>query len=190
MYLAKLEAQFLAKKEREAIAQLKERGLPIRVEDGHGTCLSIQGHALTRRTFSMDDLNRLQWCRKLKRLELNGLPLTDQQARFIVHCRELEYLGLESTRISDATLAVIGDLSELQNLYLVETETTDEGIRYLQGLSKLRKLNLARTGITDNGLIYLERLSSLEVVRVAETAVTREGAQRLREALPNCHIAW
>lgn len=187
-HLARLEAEFLAKQESEAETQLRKSECYVEARNGHVVCVIVGGFPRRSMAISVSDLECLQWCRKLKRLEIDDLPLTDVQITCLSECRQLKYLGLSGTQITDAALQVIGQFAKLENLYLSGTVITDEGLRHLQGLTHLRRLNLAETRITDESIPCLEKLTSLEAVRISDTGVSPQGKLRLRNALPNCCV--
>ncbi len=187
-HLARLEAEFLAKQESEAETQLRRNECYVETRNGHVVCVIVSGFPRRSTAISVSDLECLQWCRKLKRLEINDLPLTDVQIACLSECRQCKYLGLGGTQITDSALEVIGQFEKLENLYLSGTVITDEGLRHLQGLTNLRRLNLAETRITDDSIPCLEKLTSLEAIRISDTGVSPQGKLRLRNALPNCCV--
>ena len=55
-------------------------------------------------------------------------------------------------------------------------------------MTNLRVLQLIGTQVTDAGLVHLEGLTNLGVLYLKGTQVTDAGENRLRTALPNCHV--
>lgn len=97
---------------------------------------------------------------------------------------------LQDTSIDDAGLTKIEDLTGLDDLDLRNTKITDAGVTSLLRLRKLQGLDLRNTKITDAGLVQLSRLGKLRVVLVEGTQVTRQGADALRNELPNCQVIF
>ena len=66
---------------------------------------------------------------------------------------------------------------------------TDSDIIYLKNLTELETLHLNETSITDDALVHLTRLKNLRTLSLFNTNVTEEGAEQLRQSLPECTIS-
>ena len=59
---------------------------------------------------------------------------------------------------------------------------------HLKNIPNVVRLNLAETKVTDAGLAHLEGLKNLKSLYLWQTQVTPDGAEKLRQALPDCNI--
>ena len=151
-----------------------------------------------------DGLKSIGRLRKLKRLTLRGLEISDAGlahlddldqlvhleitgssrvtdagvARF-AKCSGLEWVELGGTRIGDPTMAWIGKLRGVRQLWIRGTAVTDAGLAHLKNSRLLEKLFLAWTAVTDVGVAPLANLPKLEWLDVAETAVTDKAVSAL-----------
>lgn len=118
---------------------------------------------------------------RLKGLNLNGNPITDQGLDFIATFDSLEKLSLGKTQTTDAGLGTIGPLINLKKLWLQETAITNAGLAQLQSLQSLEFLVLYDTAITDAGLDALKVIPTLKRLGLRGTKVTDAGLEKLIE---------
>jgi hypothetical protein len=104
---------------------------------------------------------------------------SDAEMFHIGHLRRLKLLDLGGVPLTDSGLVHIERLADLQDLYLGGTEVSDAGLAHLNGLSKLSQLQLSGTRISDAGMVHLERLTNLQVLFVDDTQVGDVGLARL-----------
>lgn len=99
--------------------------------------------------------------------------------------RHIHTLDLTRTRLPDDALAPLAGMVNLIRLDLKRNESlSDAALAPLKGLTRLEYLNLYGTSVTDAGLAHLVGLKSLKRLYLFETQCTAEGANRLRQALP------
>jgi endonuclease YncB( thermonuclease family) len=116
---------------------------------------------------------------KLKRLDLTGIPLRDDDVRRLAHLSELTTLSLRETLITDDGAGVLESFPSLRSLRLMSTRVGDAGLVHLRGLVQLEDLDLDRTAITNAGLDHLAALPRLRRLQIANTAVNDSGIERL-----------
>jgi hypothetical protein len=102
----------------------------------------------------------------------------------------VDLVECDGPSVNDETLVQLEKLHGLTWLMLDSDRITDQGLRRIANLSELGRLDLASRQITDAGLVALERLSNLRWLALRRTQVTLAGVERLRGALPECHIQW
>jgi len=76
----------------------------------------------------------------------------------------------------------------MRELDLRATKIKGSGISYLGSMHHLEDLALGNTKVSDRALSDLEKLTSLKHLHLSFTEVTREGADRLRDVLPECEV--
>lgn len=76
-------------------------------------------------------------------------------ARIAKH-KSLKRLYLDGTPITDDGLKHLTGLKELRTLGLAQTQITDAGLKQLEGLSALRKINVQGTKVTKAGIARLQ----------------------------------
>ena len=129
-----------------------------------------------RGSFGDDYVKALAGCRKLERLnlsnlavsdagmaplgklpalmelDLNGLgKLTSTGFAFLAECRALKRLSINGSSVSSNTLEAVGKCTSLETLSLAGNPLKDDQIAGLSGLNKLKSLNLSNTGIVGTG---------------------------------------
>lgn len=62
------------------------------------------------------------------------------------------------------------------------------GLDELRKFSTLGHVRVVGEAFHDSDLLTLQQLKSLAVLELLQTKVTRFGVQRIREAMPNCHV--
>lgn len=153
----------------------------------------------------------------LEELDLIGIDLATRQLQLLenlVHLRRLRIkpnapdAGMQSlSRLaslqhlvlhnggdySDAGLKQLSRLKELKSLSMTwgggGTVITDAGLQHLQAFKSLEAIDLwGAHYVSDSAVESLGRLTKLKRLNVRKTKLTADGAQRLRQALPDCQI--
>ena len=130
---------------------------------------------------SDDGLDHVAEWKKLRTLNLHGLPVTDEGIGKLGSLPALESLQLGGTRVTGEGLQ---GMRNLRWLRLDATAVTDDDLQFVGELRKLEQLYLDSTGISDAGLKHLEGLKRLRVLNLHNTKVTPAGVEALRLVLP------
>jgi internalin A len=129
-------------------------------------------------------MSPLQNWKKLKRLRLSHLELSDGACSSLTGHNELTHVDLWSSLVPDSDLQYLASLPALENLDLSATGITDAGIEHLGHSKSLKYIDIARNTITDRGLQALANVKSLKGVDAQATEITTAGASQLRLAIP------
>ena len=129
----------------------------------------------------VSDLTPLADLTFLQRLWLDGTPVSDLMP--LAGLTSLQYLSLIQTQVSDLT--PLAGLTSLRDLWLAGPVSD---LTPLAGLTSLRNLSLGGTSVSD--LNPLARLTSLQHLWIHDTEVSEMTFRKLRDALPNCVIAY
>src|SRR5262249_39809527 len=89
-------------------------------------------------------LESLNGITSLRRLYLNGTPITDKAMTHLHGLSRLEILELRETQIGDQGLLPLVDLPNLRVLFLTETQVGDAGMACLSRLTNLEELRLGQ----------------------------------------------
>ena len=126
----------------------------------------------------------------LESLDLAGTAVGDEGLGRLATLTNLEALGLAGTAVGDKALGRLATLTSLRHLGLAGTNIDGSGLIHLRSLRNLQTLNLDRTAVSDDDVAQLEEFKLLVVLRIRHTGVSKAGADRLRQALPNCLLGW
>ena len=122
-------------------------------------------------------------------LNLIGDHVSDSQLEPLQPiAQQVAVLNLARTNVTDDGLKAVEPLKNLRRLHLENTKITDAGLAHVKDLAKLEYLNLYATQVTDSGLSQLEGLKNLRSLYLWQTKVTPAGVDKLKQALPQCHI--
>ena len=134
-------------------------------------------------------LKNLPKLRELEELDLSECSqiLDDAMAPF-AEMKKLKKLNLWRVNLSDKGIEPLAGLAQLESLNLDNTRLSDGGMKYLGGMTKLTFLHLGSTLITDSGLSHLNALKSLKDLKLTRTAVTQKGVDELKMHLPSTAI--
>jgi uncharacterized membrane protein len=94
-------------------------------------------------------------------------------------------LDLNKLPVKDDDLKTIAEFKNLRKLHLNFTDITGEGLRHLAPLKELRTLSVAGTHIDEQSLKQLASLPNLSSVVVWNTALTQGQLQQLEHTYPN-----
>ncbi|HET6254949.1 MAG TPA: FN3 associated domain-containing protein [Puia sp.] len=98
-------------------------------------------------------------------LNLDKMPVTDNDLSYIAAFFNLRKLNLDFTHITGAGLATLAKLPHLQSLSLSGTKIKAADLDQLAGISTLRQLYLWKTGIDPNALTSLrQRRKDLDLI--------------------------
>ena len=139
-------------------------------------------------TVNDEALRHLSGLRNLKTLYLYHTPVRGTGLLHLVGLPKLASLSMSRASLTDEGLEHIGKMSRLKWLRLDHTHITDAGIAHLAGLNNLEDLSLAYTDVTDACLVELEALTGLKSLGLMQSNITAAGAERIRQALPNCEM--
>ena len=67
---------------------------------------------------------------------------------------------------------------------------SDKGIDLLKTLPALEQLELDSTDVDDRGAEMLASIATLKALDLYHTLVSPNGYQKIKTALPACHIFW
>lgn len=115
--------------------------------------------------FERADLESLENCETLRRLNLGNTNLTDENLESLKRFSDLRSLRVGSNRVTDAVLeAVASDWPKLTHLHLI------------------------RASITDAGLSFLDRATTLESLYLDEVSISNAALRTLEERRPDLHL--
>ena len=174
-----------------------------------GTALSAQQdfsqlESIVARDSSIDDkgLAPLSRCRNLKRLHLNGAPLTDAGLAHLAGLTRLEDLNLTGTYITDAGLSQLKALRQLKRFSFNGTSVSLSGVIRLfvdqqqrtlidalsaMGLirfdaqGRVVAIDVASTSFGDQDMAHLQELPALTELQLTATHVTDAGMSHVRK---------
>jgi internalin A len=120
----------------------------------------------------------LEGMRDLRYLNLNQIPLGDQDARYLRSMTRLESLFINGEHITDSGMESLAGLTSLKVLSLDCPEVTTAGLQSLRGMSRLEQLEIRRSSISS--LEPLGCLSALRWLRI-NVGIEMQRMQRKRE---------
>jgi hypothetical protein len=168
----------------EALNVIRKMGGKL-TQDGRGRRAPVTEVRLTGVTLvtrgGLESLARLP---ALKKLNLSGSNVTDDDLQALKGLTGLQVLYVGTTEIGDAGVAHLAGLTGLEELSLGDTKITDAALAHLAGMKKLKALYLGSTAVTDAGLKHLHGLSGLKELYLNPSAVTDKGLSELRKAFP------
>ncbi len=134
----------------------------------------------------------LSGLKKMKDMNLSGLPLRDSDLAFFKNMPALERLMIQSnSTLTGESLLYLADLAELNRLFISQiSDCTAENLANLNNLSKLRSLTV-KGDISDDALRSLTGPLSLESIRVDTDPIrsrTRAELEKSHPVLEYIHI--
>jgi Leucine-rich repeat (LRR) protein len=135
-----------------------------------------------------EGLSHLESMTNLEQLWLNNTRVTDSGLKHLRGLTQLQWIWMNNTKVTDAGLAHLKGLKSLTRIWIANTEVTDEGLKNIRELSNLNLLWLANTNVTDSGLVHLGGLEALEELSLEGTKVTDEGVAELERRLPRLTV--
>ncbi len=116
---------------------------------------------------------------ELRKLELAGIEIRDEDLVNLQHLTKLEQLVFFSTSISQERFAHIGKLTQLEALSLYATGISDDGMKHLRNLTKLTYLSLYGEMISGQGLKHLANMQELRTLDLRRVNITDDDLQQL-----------
>lgn len=132
-------------------------------------------------------------CRSLRVFGLGDVRLTDKDMLFFRDFAGLKVITcflLRGADVGDEGIANLKGAEQIQQLTLSHTKLTDAGLKTFEGHKKVIWFSLDGTAVSDEGLSALYECSGLRSINLQNTKVTAAGVERLKKALPLCHIEW
>jgi uncharacterized membrane protein len=99
-------------------------------------------------------------------------------------------LNLNKMPIKDEEMSIIGQFKNLRKLNLSFTNITGKGLAALQPLEHLQQLSLSGTTLSANDLIQLQKLKKLSALHAWSTQVKPADHSLVQEKLSNTRIQW
>jgi hypothetical protein len=158
-----------ATEQRHAVNEILRLGGSVTYDFESTAAKEPSAPAWLRRTIGED------YFRSVDSVNLNGMPLADDQWALLTLLPTLEGLNLAHANVSDSGLIHLRDLPSLQVLNLEATQISDDGLKYLEALPALEQLSLGDTEISDAGLQTLESMPQLTVLTVENTPNISDG---------------
>ena len=90
-------------------------------------------------------------------INLNKMPVTDNDLSALAAFRNLRQLNLDFTRVTGAGISGLAKLSHLQSLSLAGTSIKAADLDQLAGIASLRKLYIWKTGIAEDAVNRLRQ---------------------------------
>ncbi len=97
-------------------------------------------------------------------------------------------LNLNNLPIKDEDLEIISQFPNLERLYLNFAEIKGEGLSHLQSLDNLSLLSLSGNPLTGEGLEYLKNMSSLKQLYLWNTGLTPDQITEIQGSLKDTNI--
>ncbi len=128
----------------------------------------------------------------LEELDISGSSVTaDALAalNYEIGFPKLARLNLYHTKIGDAGVKGILPLKDrLVWLNVDDAGITSEATPCLEQFKKLTFLHVGRSTLDDSCVESLAKLTELKKIHVTRCGITESGADKLRQALPNCEV--
>jgi hypothetical protein len=102
----------------------------------------------------------------------------------------VDRIVLHQTLVGDLFLDGLRSHEQLRNLSLNAPRVSGAALQKLASLPNLRSLSLEDMQISDADIPHLAKLQQLKNLSLCDTRISREGAERLRQALPNCQVEY
>ncbi len=125
---------------------------------------------------------------EIKELDLTGTQVHDESLVSIQRLPKLQSLKLKGTQISSQGMTSLTQIPTLVLLDASSTSVADDGLTQASSWTSLRYLSLNNTAVTDAAIPNLISVKTLKGLSLLNTRVTPEGAQTLKESLPDCLI--
>lgn len=125
--------------------------------------------------FEESALAELRHFPKLRRLVLDGTPISNAGLANLPPLKELQYLSLKRTKITGASLPHLKPLNELRALDLSDSRLRSGDLQQLPSLPLLEELALEWTQVDDADLSQLYRQKNLRQLNLRHTAIQGSG---------------
>lgn len=139
-----------------------------------------------------DHAGNLQALSHVPVIRLDSQLVNDEVAEVLGTLSGLERLSLYKSSITDAGLVPLARLEQLRRLELSEcSQLTSAGLEAFQSHPSLAELDLSGCRKVGNECVsHLATIPTLQRVQLQDTAFNREGAEALKDKLPECTIVF
>jgi eukaryotic-like serine/threonine-protein kinase len=175
---------------------------------------SLKELSLARTQVNDAMVKSLKGFKGLRRLVLDGNPITGDGLADLKTLADLADLSLAQTQVKESALEHLQSLKRLRRLVLDGLPIRGPGLAYLRELPELtelrlgcpmladifvsqvgemkglQRLSLANSGMSDKGLEPLCGLTGLQELDLTGSKVTEAGVANLQKALPKCRILY
>jgi serine/threonine protein kinase len=135
------------------------------------------------------DSGRLRDAPEVEELSLLRTGITDEGLRHLAGCRRLKKVRLDGLPVTAHGLRALADLPIVQ-LGLAGTRITPQALPIILGFGDLESLDLTGCPFADADLAQLAELRKLRKLIVTGTKATDAGVEQLATQLPACTIGW
>ena len=97
----------------------------------------------------------------LRKLNFEGIDVTDQSTAFLANMPHLEDLNIVGGKLTDAAMPTVTKCTALKRLGLSNCSITDQGFAQLAQLKLLESLTISNTRITGDGIAVFQKLPRL-----------------------------
>jgi hypothetical protein len=126
---------------------------------------------------------------KLRKFSATNCKVGDGAMKTLATLPELRELQLYGSAVTDLGYASIGKMEKLEKLR-TSYSITDQGLAHLGGLKNLRDLSVWNSSVTIKGIRALPNLKNLKELDISTWNIKAEEADKLRDELPNCNVAY
>lgn len=123
-------------------------------------------------------LARLKGANDLRRIDCWGVQVTDEDLEALAG-KPIEEADFTSWKLTDACAETIRSWKRLKNLRLAFSSIGDEFLANAAPWPEVEKLGLYHTRIGDRGVVHLQKCPKLADVHLGETAITDEALTHL-----------
>jgi peroxiredoxin/Leucine-rich repeat (LRR) protein len=128
-------------------------------------------------------LIHLAGLKQLEELDVQRMPLRDEDLAVIGKLTKLKQLFFDSDTVSDGAMEYLAGLTALED-FSPWISMTDDGLSHLINLEKLQRLQI-KGNITEKGLSHLAKLKALRNLRiVSANDFSNAGMEQLQKNLP------
>ena len=127
----------------------------------------------------------LQWVRLV---DLTAAEFKQGDAGNLGAMRQLTSLDAKRSSISDDDLGALAGLRELEELSLNHCKISDAGMKKLGSKPELTTLRLTGCDVSDASIDQITRYANLKTLFIRWTAITPNGADEIRQQLPDCQV--
>lgn len=127
--------------------------------------------------------------KKLCKVRADNCGVGDGAMKALSTCPELRVLELYGSAVTDLGYGYVGKMAKLEELR-TSYKIADKGVAELGNLEKLRKLSVWNSSVTIKGIRALPNLKNIKDLDISTWNIKAEDADKLRDELPNCNVAY
>lgn len=150
------------------LVELSIGGTKVRTLDGLASLPHLRDLDLNSLPLAEDEFRKLLSLPRLENLYFNGGPWTSAHATIVAQLTSLRALAVGWCDFSDQDAEKIATLQNLSALSLPYTSISDRGLRSLLRLPNLIDLTVLGTNVSPDGLAELAKLPNLQTAMVDE----------------------